>query len=232
MNKQVLGCVVCGLLCQYTLLSVEPAVVLRDLGSNTAEASILGLLPLIQSVNIPLPHVDCSTKFKTSDGAFIGNILYPDGWVNKHQTIDYRFMLPVLKLVYTRIKATNAAHANTMSEIKKLQVGMDVSNKQTTAQMQGLEQRLDRLILCNTKLIEFLAQKDHTIASTQDALTLVDKSKQLLEEELISKNERIAFLEDALKSLKEKMEDLAIENESIRAELEASIQGLQLKLKQ
>lgn len=114
----------------------------------------------------------------------------------------------------------------------QLQASIDASNKQTTAQIQGLEQRLDRLILCNTKLIEFLAQKDHTIASTQDALTLVDKSKQLLEEELISKNERIAFLENALKALKEKMEELAVENESIRAELEASIQGLQLKLKQ
>ncbi len=40
------------------------------------------------------------------------------------------------------------------------------------------------------------------------------------------------FLENALKTLKEKMEELAVENESIRAEVEASIQGLQLKLKQ
>ncbi|MGX8716892.1 MAG: hypothetical protein ACSW8C_02790 [bacterium] len=130
-------------------------------------------------------------------------------------------------------------HADTVSEVKKLQAtlttngsSMDASNKQTTAQMKELEQRLDRLILCNTKLIEFLAQKDHAIASTQDVLTLVGKSKQLLEEELISKTERIAFLENALKALKEKMEELAVENESIRAELEASIQGLQLKLKQ
>ena len=113
----------------------------------------------------------------------------------------------------------------------QLQASIDASNKQNVAQMEGLEQRLDRLVLCNTKLIEFLAQKDHAIASTQDALTLVDKSKQLLEEELISKSERIAFLENALKSLKEKMEELAVENESIRAELEASIQGLQLQLK-
>ena len=141
--------------------------------------------------------------------------------------------------LYHHCLAEQTAHSTTVSEIKKLQTAlatnkssMDASNKQITAQMKEIEQRLDRLILCNTKLIEFLAQKDHTITSTQDALTLVDKSKQLLEEELISKNERIAFLENALKSLKEKMEDLTVENESIRAELEASIQGLQLKLKQ
>ena len=128
------------------------------------------------------------------------------------------FLSPVASALYNHCLTEQTAHANTVSEIKKLQT--------------ITQQKLDRLILSNTKLIEFLAQKDHTITSTQDALTLVDKSKQLLEEELISKTERIAFLEDALKSLKEKMEDLAIENESIRAELEASIQGLQLKLKQ
>ncbi|MGX8716890.1 MAG: hypothetical protein ACSW8C_02780 [bacterium] len=149
-------------------------------------------------------------------------------------------ILPAIaSALYSHCLAEQTAHANSVSEIKKLQStlatnksSMDASNKQTTAQIKGLEQRLDRLILSNTKLIEFLAQKDHTITSIQDALTLVDKSKQLLEEELISKTERIAFLENALKSLKEKMEDLTVENESIRAELEASIQGLQLKLKQ
>lgn len=146
------------------------------------------------------------------------------------------FLSPIASALYNHCLTDQTAHANTVSEVKKVQTSLasniDASNKQTTAQMKGLEQRLDRLILCNTKLIEFLAQKDHTIVSTQDALTLVDKSKQLLEEELISKTERIAFLENALKSLKEKMEELAVENESIRAELEASIQGLQLKLKQ
>ncbi|MGX8716891.1 MAG: hypothetical protein ACSW8C_02785 [bacterium] len=153
-----------------------------------------------------------------------------------------RMLIPIKVKLGNLSESVQTSYTSTMSEVKKVQAtstnmqaslaSIDSSSKQHTAQTQGLEQRLDRLILSNTKLIEFLVQKDHTIASTQDALTLVDKSKQLLEEELISKTERIAFLEDALKSLKEKMEDLTVENESIRAELEASIQELQLKLKQ
>ena len=155
MNKRILGCIICGLLFQYTLLSVKPAVVLRNLGSNTAEASNLGLLPLIQSIDIP-PPTTRFVPFQREKAIVIGGILDNLGRQDDHLAIDYQFILPVLKLVYTRIKATDVAHASTVSEIKKLQSNMDTSNKQTTAQMESLEQRLDSLILCNTKLIEFL----------------------------------------------------------------------------
>ena len=123
-------------------------------------------------------------------------------------------MLPVLKLVYARIKTTNAAHANTVSEIKKLQTALtanqtsiaasnkqnaaqlkaleerldqflgqlqfgqlqtafNTSNQQSTAQMKGLEQQIrgleeqvNHLVLCNTRLMEFLS-REHAIVSTQ-----------------------------------------------------------------
>ena len=98
--------------------------------------------------------------------------------------------------------------------------------------MKKLEQRLDHLIGCNTKLIEFLAQKDRSICTMHDDLRDLDKVKALLDEDLIGKKERIIFLENVIKDLKREKEVLTLEKESLKATLEVSIQVLEQDLKQ
>ena len=190
-NKPILMGIVCCLVYQNSLLAVNQAVILRDLGSNVTEATNLGLLPLIQSINIPLPPEDYGVKLNMNNAAFIGNILYPNGCINKFQTIDYRFILPILKLVYTRSKATNAAHANTVAEIKKLQTKLDASisnmvesgNKSTIA--------IDTLKSEKTMIQAELTKTRTSIASLESKLTDLEKKYH---EELLKKLDEISAL--------------------------------------
>lgn len=185
-NKPILMGIVCCMVYQNSLLAVNQAEILRNLGSNVTEATNLGLLPFIQQMQ----------------NTYIGETLqikqYPVYAPKRYSIqINYPFILSVLKSIYIRSKATNAAHANTIAEIKKLQTKLDASISNMVESGNKATIAIDTLKSEKTMIQSELTKTRANVASLEAKLVDLEKKYH---DELLKKLDEISALQQKMMS--------------------------------
>lgn len=93
-------------------------------------------------------------------------------------------------------------------------------------------QRIERLIAGNNQFISFLVMMELKVSSEQEANERLLAAEQLLKADLVDEQNKVLLLNNKLKTLKEQLDSLAVENESLRKKMLSLLAQMQATLKE
>lgn len=229
---------------QYYILQTTESVV-QDLESSRAEMILFNFYAEInKEMDTWIQKLDTYTRRRSFIGRGYDHGPHPEGlvyhWHERRTDVDrswnYHYQNIVLpRLLKKLYDLRNSGNQKLMEELKQQKVLC--AQQQTTLlaiqkEQMAQAQRIERLIAGNNQFMSFLVMMELKVSSEQEANERLLAAEQLLKADLVDEQNKVLLLNNKLKALKEQLDSLEVENESLRKKMLSLLTQMQATLKE